>query len=153
MTITAPTYSTGDFHFTNPVSLWIDAVCIDQFSLDERSRQVSLMHEIYTKATTVIAWLGPLNEYIHTTPHSHQPHLHSLLDRTRPLLRRKRLVGTHVDPAGNRPGPPGHHGSRAIRDNVDTLRTSFQHLSPGQLLRVAVRGTRCQPGSLRIFSS
>jgi len=50
-------------HFTRPSNLWIDAICIDQANLDERSQQVGLMHEIYTKASSVIAWLGPENEY------------------------------------------------------------------------------------------
>lgn len=50
-------------HFTRPANLWIDAICIDQANLDERSQQVGLMHEIYTKASSVIAWLGPENEY------------------------------------------------------------------------------------------
>ncbi|KAK0624344.1 heterokaryon incompatibility protein-domain-containing protein [Immersiella caudata] len=57
------THPAEDSRFTSPVALWIDAVCINQSDLDERSRQVALMHEIYTKATVVIAWFGPLDEY------------------------------------------------------------------------------------------
>lgn len=38
--------------------LWIDALCIDQSSLSERSYQVSLMGDIYKSATFVLAWLG-----------------------------------------------------------------------------------------------
>ena len=38
--------------------LWIDAVCIDQQNLDERSRQVRYMRSIYSHATRVIVWLG-----------------------------------------------------------------------------------------------
>jgi Heterokaryon incompatibility protein (HET) len=38
--------------------IWIDALCIDQSNLSEREAQVSLMGELYRKATTVIAWLG-----------------------------------------------------------------------------------------------
>jgi hypothetical protein len=33
--------------------IWIDALCIDQNNLDERSQQVSLMGHIYTQAQTV----------------------------------------------------------------------------------------------------
>ncbi|KAK0752955.1 hypothetical protein B0T18DRAFT_4478 [Schizothecium vesticola] len=84
--------------------------------------------------------------HIRTTPHSHQPRLHPLLGRPRPLLRRKRLVGAHVDRAGNRPRPPDRRGSRAIRDNLDTLRTSFPDLPPGQLLRAAVRDNAAHRG-------
>ncbi len=39
-------------------SLWVDAVCITQQDLSERSQQVSLMGKIYSKATKVLVWLG-----------------------------------------------------------------------------------------------
>ncbi|CZR44011.1 uncharacterized protein FPRO_13819 [Fusarium proliferatum ET1] len=39
--------------------LWVDQICIDQTSLEERSEQVSIMREIYSGATLVNAWLGP----------------------------------------------------------------------------------------------
>lgn len=38
--------------------LWVDALCINQQDLAERSHQVSLMREIYSKASTVHIWLG-----------------------------------------------------------------------------------------------
>ncbi|KAF1964026.1 HET-domain-containing protein [Bimuria novae-zelandiae CBS 107.79] len=38
--------------------IWIDAICIDQNSADEKSVQVPLMRKIYTRAERVIAWLG-----------------------------------------------------------------------------------------------
>jgi Heterokaryon incompatibility protein (HET) len=38
---------------------WIDAICIDQSSIAERSHQVSRMKEIYKTAKEVVAWLGP----------------------------------------------------------------------------------------------
>ncbi|KAI1132540.1 heterokaryon incompatibility protein-domain-containing protein [Nemania abortiva] len=41
------------------VLVWVDALCIDQQNRDERSRQVQLMTEIYTKAENVAVWLGP----------------------------------------------------------------------------------------------
>lgn len=39
--------------------LWIDAVCINQESSDERSAQIQRMGDIYETATFVIIWLGP----------------------------------------------------------------------------------------------
>jgi Heterokaryon incompatibility protein (HET) len=42
--------------------LWVDALCIDQQSLIERSRQVERMGDIYQLASRVIVWLGPENE-------------------------------------------------------------------------------------------
>lgn len=39
-------------------SLWIDAICINQEDIEERSSQVANMGLVYSKATCVWAWLG-----------------------------------------------------------------------------------------------
>jgi hypothetical protein len=39
--------------------LWVDAICIDQANLSERSSQVAIMGKLYRQASKVIAWLGP----------------------------------------------------------------------------------------------
>lgn len=41
-----------------PLTLWVDAVCINQDDLDERSQQVSMMRDIYASAKRVLIWLG-----------------------------------------------------------------------------------------------
>ena len=41
-----------------PRMLWIAAICINQDDNDEKSAQVSLMADIYRKATSVCVWLG-----------------------------------------------------------------------------------------------
>ena len=41
--------------------LWIDALCIEQASTLERNHQVAMMGQIYSKATSVVAWLGSEN--------------------------------------------------------------------------------------------
>ena len=41
-----------------PRALWIDQICINQDDVDERSKQVALMHKIYSKAEKVVIWLG-----------------------------------------------------------------------------------------------
>ncbi|KAH8802983.1 heterokaryon incompatibility protein-domain-containing protein [Xylogone sp. PMI_703] len=46
--------------------IWIDAVCINQQDLSERSAQVALMEEIYKGAQMVVAWLGKSDR--HTKP-------------------------------------------------------------------------------------
>ena len=38
--------------------LWVDAVCIDQSSTEERSQQVRYMKQIFHRAHHVISWLG-----------------------------------------------------------------------------------------------
>jgi hypothetical protein len=42
--------------------LWVDAICINQQDLDERSAQVDIMGEIYASAEDVLIWLGNGNE-------------------------------------------------------------------------------------------
>jgi hypothetical protein len=37
--------------------LWIDALCIDQFNIQERNSQLALMGQIYSNAHVII-WLG-----------------------------------------------------------------------------------------------
>jgi hypothetical protein len=44
------------------VRLWIDAICINQANLDERSQQVQLMRDIYSGASCVVVWLGEEGE-------------------------------------------------------------------------------------------
>ncbi|KAI1736411.1 heterokaryon incompatibility protein-domain-containing protein [Xylaria scruposa] len=39
-------------------TVWIDAICVNQSDLVERSSQVLLMQQIYSKAASVIVWLG-----------------------------------------------------------------------------------------------
>lgn len=48
----------------SPRVLWIDAICIDQNDLDEKSEQVPIMGEIYSRATKVYAWLGEADRQI-----------------------------------------------------------------------------------------
>jgi Heterokaryon incompatibility protein (HET) len=41
-----------------PRLLWVDAICINQGDIIERSRQVRIMRDIYANAKTVVVWLG-----------------------------------------------------------------------------------------------
>ena len=45
--------------------IWIDAICIDQSNVGEKTEQVLMMRKIYERACLVIAWLGsdPDDEY------------------------------------------------------------------------------------------
>jgi hypothetical protein len=42
-----------------PRTLWIDAICVDQSNLTERSSQVQRMADIYKLSEQVLVWLGP----------------------------------------------------------------------------------------------
>ncbi|KAI0454623.1 heterokaryon incompatibility protein-domain-containing protein [Xylaria acuta] len=43
---------------SHPLTLWVDAVCINQADIDERNAQVALMALIYSRAAAVVTWLG-----------------------------------------------------------------------------------------------
>lgn len=50
------------FQANDPVfkgAFWVDAVCINQGDIDERSAQVARMTQIYSSAVRTIVWLGP----------------------------------------------------------------------------------------------
>ena len=47
---------------TEPRLLWIDALCINQEDLEQRSSQVGRMVDIYYLADRVVVWLGPESE-------------------------------------------------------------------------------------------
>lgn len=40
------------------LTIWIDLLCIHQSDVEEKQRQVDLMHRIYGQAESIIAWLG-----------------------------------------------------------------------------------------------
>ncbi|KAK8075633.1 hypothetical protein PG997_010296 [Apiospora hydei] len=46
------------FRAKNILRLWVDAICINQDSNDEKADQIRLMRQIYQRAEVVIAWVG-----------------------------------------------------------------------------------------------
>jgi hypothetical protein len=44
--------------FRQETLIWIDAICINQQDLEERSAQVNMMGRIFRSARTVVVWLG-----------------------------------------------------------------------------------------------
>ncbi|KAI9770503.1 MAG: hypothetical protein M1839_003184 [Geoglossum umbratile] len=58
--------------------IWVDALCINQSDLGEKSRQIKLMPQIYKNASIIILWLGEGEEstklafdFIWNAPHDH----------------------------------------------------------------------------------
>ena len=45
-------------HEDKPLTIWIDAICINQEDVNERTAQVRQMVEIYIKATNLFIWMG-----------------------------------------------------------------------------------------------
>jgi hypothetical protein len=44
--------------------IWVDAICINQSDTFERSQQVQVMRQIYSKATSVVAWVDPFDRNV-----------------------------------------------------------------------------------------
>lgn len=55
-------------HPTESLVFWIDMICIDQSSSEERTHQVNLMGLIYSRAREVFIWLGD-----YAAPEEHIP--------------------------------------------------------------------------------
>jgi hypothetical protein len=51
-------------HASTHLRIWIDAICINQNDLYERSQQVQVMRQIYSKATCVMAWVDPFDNNV-----------------------------------------------------------------------------------------
>lgn len=49
-------------HVEKTLTLWADAICIDQSNIAERNSQVQRMRSIYSKAQRVLVWLGPADD-------------------------------------------------------------------------------------------
>ncbi|KAG5743040.1 hypothetical protein H9Q70_014239 [Fusarium xylarioides] len=47
---------------TEDQKLWVDAICINQSNVDEKSEQVAMMGNTFTRAIGAITWLGPAND-------------------------------------------------------------------------------------------
>lgn len=54
----SPIIHTDEFKLTRVEGLWIDAICINQANIMERSSQVAMMATIYKSARVVFIWLG-----------------------------------------------------------------------------------------------
>ncbi|KAI1593343.1 heterokaryon incompatibility protein, partial [Pyrenophora tritici-repentis] len=107
-----------------PLTLWIDALCIDQDDEVEKTEQVQQMQQIYSKATSVIAWLGPAAENSDAAMHWIQRYgslSHELGIGTRPELRLRQLLQMfELDP-----DKLPHEGLRGLLRDIST------QLSPG----------------------
>ncbi|KAI4626690.1 hypothetical protein J4E83_003842 [Alternaria metachromatica] len=47
-----------DFAGSEPLRIWVDAICINQNSLEERAEQVAMMRSIYHNASCVRIWIN-----------------------------------------------------------------------------------------------
>ncbi|KAK7422460.1 Folylpolyglutamate synthetase [Neonectria magnoliae] len=85
-----------------PLTLWIDALCINQADDVEKTEQVRQMKQIYSQATRVMTWLGPAANDSDVAMRWIQKHgslAESFGIGTKPDLRFNRLLQTYeIDP-------------------------------------------------------
>ena len=93
--------------------LWIDALCINQGDIDERSKQISRMTVIFASAFTVLVWLGTSEEL--ELDQLDFEHLLYILECVLPLLYLPKQVSSF-------PCTPGQRGSD---DNIVGLYKIF----------------------------
>ncbi|KAF4443717.1 Heterokaryon incompatibility 6 OR allele [Fusarium acutatum] len=72
--------------------LWIDALCINQADNDEKSKQIRLMHEIYSQAYEVLIYLGKSDASVHGAIES----IRWLDWKLMPLYARKFLLSSNI---------------------------------------------------------
>ena len=48
--------------YDGTIGFWIDAICVDQSDIDERTSQVALMAQIYSGTQCNVTWLGPSDD-------------------------------------------------------------------------------------------
>ena len=76
-----------------PRKLWVDAICINQKDIPERTQQVQNMTEIYARARNVVVWIGLLG----TTTRQFLHHLENEDDDQSPAhLRRWTASGSKI---------------------------------------------------------
>lgn len=81
-------------HEDQPRILWIDALCIDQQDISERTHQVAQMSSIYNLAYCVVVWLGP--EQLAGDFRHYQPVMTLTLDSTQVAARKNDFPGFSV---------------------------------------------------------
>ena len=52
----------GSKHQLDGIALWVDAICINQHDLQERSSQVQIMARIFADCRILVIWLGEPDE-------------------------------------------------------------------------------------------
>ncbi|KAH8888502.1 hypothetical protein GQ53DRAFT_767550 [Thozetella sp. PMI_491] len=137
---------------THPLTLWVDAICIDQSSILERNAQVALMAFIFTRAVAVVSWLGvptldDLDTYTGTDPAKRQAWAVAAFDSQGPSAMYDWLMnfawekGDSRDLAGRLAARQGRRGADHVlfgpETNVST--EEWERMKPKAALTPAAR--------------
>jgi hypothetical protein len=109
-------------HDAAPVTIWIDALCINQPDESEKAEQVTRMKEIYQMAEHVLVWLGP-------TKNSSDEEIDCLekISKAAEDLELKGITGWMLMELFHTPDDPY---SMSVSDKLEQLYQKFDYLFP-----------------------
>ncbi|KAH0534098.1 hypothetical protein FGG08_007307 [Glutinoglossum americanum] len=81
-------------HQLEPRNLWVDAVCINQASDQEKNHQVRQMHDIYSSASKVLIWLGKSDKDIEQAMEFLQDSKEIRDEREKPLVGLRKMFSS-----------------------------------------------------------
>ncbi|TQV92544.1 heterokaryon incompatibility protein (HET) domain-containing protein [Cordyceps javanica] len=109
---------------SEPVLMWIDAICINQVSDAECTQQIGLMVDIYSKAKEVSIWLGthdedPELEFLFRVADSRKDYAELADLVARPTQTEEVLILAHEEPYYHRvlAAARSRHGARGLETN------------------------------------
>ncbi|KAF4467596.1 heterokaryon incompatibility [Fusarium albosuccineum] len=109
-----------------PMTLWVDQICIDQSNHAEKADQVLLMSHVYMKAEQVLVWLGPSagrsDELMDLWQRAGQQALNLGIDKLFTKDNFSALQDIMNDPASDHPLAKRYH------ELVDSARPDFEDL-------------------------
>ncbi|KAH7630912.1 heterokaryon incompatibility protein-domain-containing protein, partial [Sordaria sp. MPI-SDFR-AT-0083] len=121
------------------LTVWVDAICINQQDEREKPGQIALMGEVYTWASKVWVWLGPTCPNItpRSSPTRHESDFRGERKVKRAIIGLKRAAKLRATP----PGMPWIDSSMHGKQQGYGPRTTFQDalLASRSLARVFVR--------------
>jgi hypothetical protein len=103
-------------------TLWVDAICIDQSSIGERSQQVSLMVDIYSQGSANIVCLGESDHYTAAALRAVAAIKIEIQEQNRDTSNIGRLMYT------GSAGEPRHsaHGSSSSQFDIEALHSLYR---------------------------
>lgn len=135
-------------HFAQERVMWIDAICIDQSNLDERSHQVGMMGDIFKQASNTMIWLGQSSSeecglamrFFERMASDDKLHLDPSLTPHVEIDSKNMLSAELMTGLGAFFGDPWWSRVWTLQEYVLSRRLTFQcgpHLLDGQVLRLA----------------
>ncbi|ETS76177.1 hypothetical protein PFICI_11564 [Pestalotiopsis fici W106-1] len=117
-------------HEHDPVTIWMDALCINYSDVEEKSAQLAQMPQILSAASSTLVWLGGTADGSHGAMDAlnrlDEEHLTPAAQKLLLAALRKTPWITKLPTTVTQPSQPAKEES--LEDQLDALRTSFKAL-------------------------